>query len=102
MAPRHWLNYRQARQEGRPFAAVIMDLTIPGGMGGKEAIRHLLALDPQAVAIIASGYSRDPVIARYREHGFKDVIEKPFSNQRLSEVLWRAVRGGRQSPILPG
>jgi two-component system cell cycle sensor histidine kinase/response regulator CckA len=94
-------NYRQARQEGRPFAAVIMDLTIPGGMGGKEAIRHLLALDPQAVAIIASGYSRDPVIARYREHGFKDVIEKPFSNQRLSEVLWRAVRGGRQSFLRP-
>ncbi len=91
-------SYRQARQEGRPFAAVIMDLTIPGGMGGKEAIRHLLELDPQAVAIIASGYSRDPVMARFREFGFKDVIEKPFSNQRLSEALWRAVRGGRESP----
>ena len=87
-------SYRQARQEGRPFAAVIMDLTIPGGMGGKEAIKHLLALDPDAVAIIASGYSRDPVMANYHEHGFKDLIEKPFSNQRLSEVLWKAVRGG--------
>ena len=94
-------SYRQARQEGRPFAAVIMDLTIPGGMGGKEAIRHLLELDPQAVAIIASGYSRDPVMARFREYGFKDVIEKPFSNQRLSEALWRAVRGGRQTPVQP-
>jgi two-component system cell cycle sensor histidine kinase/response regulator CckA len=80
---------------------VIMDLTIPGGMGGKEAIRHLLELDPQAVAIIASGYSRDPVMARFREYGFKDVIEKPFSNQRLSEALWRAVRGGRQTPVQP-
>jgi len=94
-------SYRQARQEGRPFAAVIMDLTIPGGMGGKEAIRHLLELDPQAVAIIASGYSRDPVMARYREYGFKDVIEKPFSNQRLSEALWRAVQGSRQTPVQP-
>jgi CheY-like chemotaxis protein len=94
-------SYRQARQEGRPFAAVIMDLTIPGGMGGKEAIRHLLELDPQAVAIIASGYSRDPVMARYREYGFKDVIEKPFSNQRLSEALWRAVGGGRQTTVQP-
>ncbi len=95
------VRYRQAFQEGRPFAAVIMDLTIPGGMGGKEAIRHLLAQDPQAVAIIASGYSRDPVMARYREYGFKDVIEKPFSNQRLSEVLWRAVRGSRESSLQP-
>jgi CheY-like chemotaxis protein len=94
-------SYRRALQEGRPFDAVIMDLTIPGGMGGKEAIRHLLDLDPQAVAIIASGYSRDPVIARFREFGFRDVIEKPFSNQRLSEALWRAVRGSRQTPIQP-
>ena len=92
-------SYRQAREEGRPFAAVIMDLTIPGGMGGKEAIRHLLAMDPQAVAIIASGYSRDPVMARYREYGFKDLIEKPFSNQRLSEVLWKAVRGASESRV---
>ena len=91
--------YRQARQEGRPFAAVIMDLTIPGGMGGKEAVRHLLDLDPQAVAIIASGYSRDPVMARYREFGFKDLIEKPFSNQRLSEVLWKALRGPREARV---
>jgi len=94
-------SYRQALQEGRPFAAVIMDLTIPGGMGGKEAIRQLLTLDPQAVAIIASGYSRDPVMARFREHGFKDVIEKPFSNQRLSEALWKAMRGRRQSRFQP-
>jgi two-component system cell cycle sensor histidine kinase/response regulator CckA len=92
-------SYRQAREEGRPFAAVIMDLTIPGGMGGKEAIRHLLAMDPQAVAIIASGYSRDPVMAHYREYGFKDLIEKPFSNQRLSEVLWKAVRGASESRV---
>jgi PAS domain S-box-containing protein len=94
-------SYRQALQEGRPFAAVIMDLTIPGGMGGKEAIRHLLALDAKAVAIIASGYSRDPVLTRFREHGFKGVIEKPFSNQRLSEVLWRAVHSGREPRLQP-
>jgi FixJ family two-component response regulator len=66
-------------------------------MGGKETIRQLLEMDPQAVAIIASGYSRDPVMSRFRDYGFKDVIEKPFSNQRLSEALWRAVRGGRES-----
>jgi PAS domain S-box-containing protein len=94
-------SYRRALEEGRPFDAVIMDLTIPGGMGGKETIRHLLGLDPRAVAIIASGYSRDPVITRFREHGFRDVLEKPFSNQRLSEALWRAVRAGRKPGLQP-
>jgi FixJ family two-component response regulator len=54
------------------------------------------------VAIIASGYSRDPVVVRFREFGFRDVIEKPFSNQRLSEVLWRAMRSGRKQRLQPG
>jgi two-component system cell cycle sensor histidine kinase/response regulator CckA len=85
--------YRHARQDGRPFAAVIMDLTVPGGMGGRELIKQLLAMDPKAVAIIASGYCKDPLMARYREHGFREAIEKPFSEQRLSEVLWKAVEG---------
>jgi CheY-like chemotaxis protein len=83
--------YRQAREAGEPFAAVIMDLTVPGGMGGKETIKRLLALDPQAVAIISSGYSNDPVMAKYREHGFRDVVVKPFTCQRLSEALWNAL-----------
>ena len=83
--------YRQAREAGEPFAAVIMDLTVPGGMGGKETIKRLLALDPQAVAIISSGYSNDPVMARYQEHGFRDVVVKPFTCQRLSEALWNAL-----------
>lgn len=83
--------YRQARSSGEPFAVVIMDLTIPGGMGGKETIRRLLQIDPQAVAIISSGYSNDPVMASYEEYGFRDVVGKPFTYQRLSEVLWRAL-----------
>jgi signal transduction histidine kinase/DNA-binding response OmpR family regulator len=86
--------YGRARAAGEPFAAVIVDLTIPGGLGGKETIRRLLALDPEAVAIISSGYSKDPVMARYEEYGFKDVVEKPFTAQRLSEVL-RRVLGGK-------
>jgi PAS domain S-box-containing protein len=89
--------YRQAREEGRPFAAVIMDLTIPGGLGGKETIQRLLAMDPEAVAIIASGYSNDPVMSRYAEYGFKDVVGKPFSAQRLSEVLHNTLRRTRSA-----
>jgi CheY-like chemotaxis protein len=83
--------YSQAKQTGTPFSAVIMDLTVPGAMGGKEAVRRLLEIDPGAVAIISSGYSNDPVIANYRDYGFKDVIGKPFTAEKLSEVLWKAL-----------
>jgi len=83
--------YRAALDCGEPFAAVIVDLTIPGGLGGKETIRRLLAMDPGALAIISSGYSKDPVMARYAEYGFKDVVEKPFTASRLSEVLHRVL-----------
>lgn len=84
--------YTQARQTGAPFTAVIMDLTVPGAMGGKEAVRRLLEIDPKAVAIISSGYSNDPVMANYKKYGFKDVIGKPFTAQKLSEVLWKALK----------
>lgn len=84
--------YTQAKQTGAPFAAVIMDLTVPGAMGGKEAVQRLLEIDPKAVAIISSGYSNDPVMANYKKFGFKDVIGKPFTAQKLSEVLWKLLK----------
>jgi two-component system cell cycle sensor histidine kinase/response regulator CckA len=86
--------YREARQGGEPYAAVIMDLTVPGAMGGREAIKRLLALDPRAVAIIASGYTNDPVLANFRQYGFREVMSKPFTAEKLSEVLWRALKRG--------
>lgn len=55
-----------------------MDLTIPGGMGGKETASQLLKLDPHAKLIVASGYSEDPIMANYKKHGFKAAISKPF------------------------
>ena len=85
-------SYQQARESGTPFAAVIMDLTIPGAMGGKEAVRRLLEIDPDAVAIISSGYSNDPVMANYKDYGFKDVIGKPFTAEKLSRVLWKVLK----------
>jgi signal transduction histidine kinase/ActR/RegA family two-component response regulator len=79
--------YRKAREEGRPFDAVIMDLTISGGRGGKETIQMLRAYDPGVKAIVSSGYSNDPVMARCGDYGFKEVIVKPYSSAELSRKL---------------
>ena len=86
--------YQQARTCGRPFAAVIMDLTIPGGMGGEEAIKELLLLDPEVKAIVSSGYADDPIMANYVEYGFKGIVSKPYSINQLREVLSRVLGEG--------
>ena len=80
-------SYKRARECGEPFAAVILDLTVPGGMGGKEAIRKFLEIDPGVKAIVSSGYSNDPVMAEFREYGFSGFIAKPYKIKELSEVL---------------
>ena len=85
--------YRQAREQGRPFDVVIMDLTIAGGMGGKEAIRLLREYDPGVKAIVSSGYSNDPIMARFQDHGFLDVIIKPYKSSELSAKLHRILTG---------
>jgi len=77
--------YRQSN--GDPFTVVIMDLTIPQGLGGKETIQRLKVVDPQVVAIVSSGYSYDPVMANYQEHGFSGVMPKPYTMEDLSRVL---------------
>lgn len=84
--------YRIAREEGRPYRAVIMDLTIPGGMGGEEAAARLREMDADARIIVSSGYSNDPVMARYRDYGFSGAIVKPYKVEQLGESL-RAVLG---------
>jgi len=79
--------FRQAQDSGTPFSAVILDLTIPGGLGGKEVVKEMLSLDPQLRAIVVSGYSNDPVLANYEEYGFKGRVAKPFNLIDLSVVL---------------
>lgn len=79
--------YRQAQEEGHTFDVVILDLTIPGGMGGKDAVSKILSLDPTAAVIVSSGYSNDPVIAEYRHYGFRGAVCKPYRLQELSAVL---------------
>lgn len=81
--------YRESLTSGNRFDAVIMDLTIPGGMGGEDAIKEILALDPEANCIVSSGYANDPVMARYQEYGFKGIAIKPYSIEQLLEVLRR-------------
>jgi len=84
--------YQQAMNENNPFDIVIMDLTIPGGMGGKEAVRELLRIDPDARAIVSSGYSHDPVMAEYGKYGFKAVIVKPYQVEDLKNVVLETLR----------
>jgi PAS domain S-box-containing protein len=79
--------YQEALEQGIPFDTVIMDLTIPGGMGGKEAGTKLLGLDPQAKIVVASGYSNDPIMANYQDYGFVAMLIKPFLMHDLEKVL---------------
>jgi PAS domain S-box-containing protein len=79
--------YADAKQQGSPFHAVIMDLTIPGGMGGEEAMKHLLGIDDKAKVIVSSGYSNDPIMGRFREHGFSGVVSKPYTISKLSQAV---------------
>jgi CheY-like chemotaxis protein len=85
--------YKKAKKEGTPFDVIIMDLTIPGGMGGKETVQSLLKIDPSAKAIVSSGYSTDPVMADYRKYGFKGMVIKPYSVKELSETVRRVIEG---------
>ncbi|UFS70345.1 PAS domain S-box protein [Geomonas sp. RF6] len=79
--------YRRSLRESSRYAAVIMDLTVPGGMGGKEVVSALLLEDPAVKAVVSSGYADDPVMAEFREYGFSGVLVKPYSADDLSHVI---------------
>lgn len=83
--------FTEARQKGDDFAAVILDLTVPGGMGGNEALGHLLQIDPKLKAIVSSGYSDDPIMADFKKYGFSGVISKPYRVSDLSRILYEVI-----------
>ncbi|HVY55627.1 MAG TPA: ATP-binding protein, partial [Thermodesulfobacteriota bacterium] len=79
--------YSEAMKKGEPFDAVMIDLTIPGGIGGKEAQKRLMEIDPSVRSIVSSGYSNDPVMSRFDEYGFKGVLTKPYNIEVLSKTI---------------
>ncbi|HEY4300681.1 MAG TPA: PAS domain S-box protein [Candidatus Didemnitutus sp.] len=83
--------YQKAQGAGTPFDLVIMDLTVPGGMGGLEAVRRLREIDPNVRAIVSSGYSSDPILANPREHGFCGVLAKPYQLDDFTRVIRAAL-----------
>jgi PAS domain S-box-containing protein len=85
--------YKRSRETGRPFDAAILDLTVPGGMGGEETIEKLLELDPEVKAIVSSGYSDDSVMADHSNYGFKAALIKPYGPEKLSRVLHAVIKG---------
>ena len=79
--------YRGAQEKGTPFALVITDLTIPGGMGGLEATREILKIDPAARVVVSSGYATDPIMTNFTAYGYKGRVEKPYRLEILQKVV---------------
>lgn len=79
--------FKEARETSQPFNAVILDLTIPGGLGGKETVKRLLEIDADIKAIVSSGFSNDPVVAKYKKFGFSAVVSKPYNLADLEQTL---------------
>ena len=85
--------YIQAAANARYFDAVILDMTIPGGMGGKKTMQTLREIDPQVKVIASSGYAYDSILPIYQKWGFAGVIAKPYQVEELSEVLQMVIKG---------
>ena len=84
--------YKKAMNTPESFDMVIMDLTIPGGMGGKEAIAKLLEIDPRGKVLVSSGYANDPIMANFGDYGFCGVVPKPYRLQTLNDTMQRILR----------
>jgi PAS domain S-box-containing protein len=85
--------FRAAKDTGKLYDAVILDLTVPGGMGGKEAVKKILEIEPEAKVIVSSGYSDDLALAEFKQYGFKTILPKPYEPQSMSKVLNEVIQG---------
>jgi DNA-binding NtrC family response regulator len=79
--------YKKAKESGKSYDLVILDLTNKIGMGGEEAIKRFLEVDPGIKAIVATGYSNDPIVSKFREYGFYGALTKPFFMDELSKTV---------------
>ncbi|MCD4848400.1 MAG: response regulator [Candidatus Aegiribacteria sp.] len=86
--------YTAAGNSDKPFDVVILDLTVPGGMGGQETVKKLLEIDPDVKAVVSSGYAKDPILANYKDYGFKGIIPKPFNIKELCKSLLKVMNKG--------
>jgi len=80
-------SYQEAKESGQPFDAVILDLAVPGGMGGKETVEKLLEIDPDVKAIVSSGHSTDPIVTDFKKYGFVGSVTKPYRVAELERTL---------------
>ncbi len=85
--------YKEAKGSGNPFDAVILDLTVRSGMGGKETIKKLIEFDPGVKAIVLSGYSEGPILSSFGEYGFKNIVKKPYQILKLNKILCDVIMG---------
>lgn len=88
--------YEVAKEAGCPYDVVMLDLTVPDGMGGEEAIQKLREIDPEVKAVVFTGHRSDPVIANFRKHGFKAVITRPYKMEELTAALHKVMTGSME------
>jgi two-component system cell cycle sensor histidine kinase/response regulator CckA len=88
--------YKKAKESANPYDAVVLDLIVPCGMGGKECIAELLKIDPEVKAVVFSGYSEDPVLSNFQGYGFKGMMPKPFDPRLLGKVLHEVLQGKKE------
>jgi two-component system cell cycle sensor histidine kinase/response regulator CckA len=89
--------FNEAEQSGEPFDLVTLDLTVPGGMGGAEAVKYIKEMRQNVCVLVNSGYADDSVLARYRDYGFDGVLAKPFTLSELRRVLRELQEGASET-----
>jgi len=90
--------FKEALKKGHPFEVAILDLTIPGGLGGKEIVLEMKSLYPEIVTIMASGYSNEEIMGNYQQFGFDNVLKKPFSMNKLRKTILNTLKKKEKYP----